>query len=470
MRSSGRARGLLLAGALVLAGAIPSRLGEPAASARVEASPAPVEALPSPAPEPIPGAPTPAPLTTAATGAPPAPPDPGKATGGAGTVGPEKQKPELTEIDRSLANVVKTLLERVAVHGTLDLDYVYNVADPPGITDVNRLRLNDPDSNSFEVGWVKLAVLRETTSANEWDAGFHLAFAAGREVVNTLSLDPNFLFQQPFNVAQAYVDLQTPTPLGNPLLLRAGRFYGWFGVESLDTALNPNFSLSWFTRFTPFTTTGFGAGMNLGAGFRYMQYLVNGWDLVIDDNTGKTVGGQLSWEHIDAGAKVADYRVAFNWIWGPELPNDTRHDRTQLELAASAHPFPGTTFLAVADLGEGAVSTTTLPAALQRLTGKFGGVMLIARQELGEVSKDFYRVALAGRIEVWRDEGGLNSGLDQTLLDTTGTVEVHFTEFARLRFEVRRDQSSRDHFFVGHRGLPSSDQQVTLSVDAALSF
>ncbi|HZU97721.1 MAG TPA: outer membrane beta-barrel protein, partial [Planctomycetota bacterium] len=373
-------------------------------------------------------------------------------------------------IEKTISTTVKTLLERVALHGTLDLDYVYNVADPPGITDVNRLRLNDPDSNSFEVGWARLAVLRETTTANEWDAGFHLAFAAGREVVNTLSLDPHFLFQQPFNVAQAYVDLQMPTPVGNPLLIRAGRFYGWFGVESLDTALNPNFSLSWFTRFTPFTTTGFGAGMNLGAGFRYMQYLVNGWDLVIDDNAGKTVGGQLSWQHTDPDTKTADYTVAFNWIWGPELPNDTRRDRTQVELAASAHPFPGTTFLAVADFGEGAVSTTTLPASFSRLTGKFGGVMLIARQELGEVSKDFYRFAVAGRVEVWRDEGGLNAGLDETLLDTTGTFEVHFTEFARLRFEVRRDQSSRDHFFIGHRGLPSSDQMVTVSVDAALSF
>lgn len=417
-------------------------------------------------------------------------PGPGVATRpGQGTVGPGQQEPErapapgleerVQSAEQALRKAVGAAIPGLELHGTLDMDYVWNLNDPrKRRVDVNLLRVNDPDHDTFEVAWAKLALVRNVNASNEWDAGFHLAVAVGREVETTLSLDPHFLHGEAINLAQGYVDLQMPTPFGSPLLVRFGRFYSWFGAESLDTALNPNFSLSYFTTFTPFTTTGVGVGMDLALGFRYTQYLVNGWDVVVDDNDAKTVGGQLAWTHkADEKDAAPDVALALNWIWGPEQPRDDKHARAQVELDGTLRPFDATTFLGALGYGQeehGAVARPVAlvggPGGVHGLTGKFGGAMAIVRQELGEVSKGFYRFAVAARVAYWRDQGGSKTGLDQALLDTTGTFELHFTEDGRLRFEVRRDGSTRRHAFVGRRGEQSRDEQVTVSVDAAFAF
>jgi hypothetical protein len=406
---------------------------------------------------------------------------------GAGAVGPGQQQPERAPaptLEESVRNAQETLRKAVSagfygieLHAFMDMGYVFNFNDPRnGRFNVNRLRLNDPDNNSFDLAWAKLAVLRNTTNVNEWDVGFHLELAVGREAANTLSLDPHFLFQSAFNVAQTYVDLQMPTPVGNPLLIRVGRFYGWFGVESLDTPLNPNFSLSYFANFTPFTTTGVGVGMNGPIGFRYMQYVVNGWDVVVDNNNSKTVGGQLSWTHVDSETALTDAVIAFNWIFGPEQPEKDKNNRTQFELDMTVRPTESTTLLGALGYGweeHGSVKRvgeTGQPLPPDTLTAKFGGAMIIARQEFANVRKGLYRFAVAGRLCYWRDQGGSKSGLDQSLFDSTATFEIHFTENGRLRFEWRRDASTRDHFFNGRRGLPTRPDQNTVTFDAAWSF
>jgi hypothetical protein len=385
-------------------------------------------------------------------------------------VGPKRQEPStLPEevVSTALTNpVITTLIGNVELHGSMLMNYVWNFNDPSDKRiGVNRFRLSDPDHNTFEISWAKLGFARPVSGKNEWDAGGRLELAAGRLAQLTLSLDRNFLFNEVFNVAQAFVDGQLPTPWGNPILFRLGRSYSWFGVESLDVPLNPNFSLSLLFNYTPFTTTGLSIGSDIAFGFRYTQYIVNGWDVVIDNNDAKTFGGQLAWTWPDP--KIT---IAFNWIEGPEQDNDNRDYRAEFELDAGFEPTPGTQLFGVLQYGQEDHSTVTTPTNNRIGRGKWSGALVTWRQTFYAVKKGLDRFAFALRVVLFRDQGGPRTRVDQGLVDVTATAEVHFTEFMRLGVEYRRDNSSKNDVFFGHRGELSREAQDTFSLNATLQF
>lgn len=368
-------------------------------------------------------------------------------------------------LEATLRNVVLAVADQVKVTGLVSGSYTWNLADPPGRRGTNLLRVSDPDHDTFAVTYAKLGLYRDPSGQNEWDAGFRAELAAGRLVEQTLSLDPDFNGGDEVNLANAYVQLQAPTPLGRPLTITAGRFYGWFGVESLDVPTNPNFSLSYFSNFTPFTNTGVGVGLELIDNLKYTQYVVNGWDLVFDNNDAKSYGGQLALTLDDPATTLA-----LNWLVGAEQADDEEDLRWLVELDLTTKLTDTTELRAALHYGqeEGAAQPGRAGGAVRGIA-KYGGAMLIVRQEFLEVREGFRRLAVGARTGFWRDEGGSKSGLSQTLTDVTGTFEVRFTEFASLRFEWRHDHSNRA-FFLGGRGLPSQHHQDTASVELNFRF
>lgn len=358
----------------------------------------------------------------------------------------------------TLGSVVTTLSEEIKLTALVSTSYTWNLANPPFHRDANRLRVNDPDHDTFELTYAKLGVYRDPSGENDWDAGFRAEFAAGRQVETTLSLDPEFNGGDELNLAQGYVVLQAPTPLDGPITITFGRFYGWFGIESLDTPTNPNFSLSHFSNFTPFTNTGVGVGFDLVKGLRYTQYVVNGWDLVFDNNDGKSYGGQLTWT-LDQPATT----LALNWLAGPEQDGDEDDVRWLVELDLITKITQTTEVRAALHYGQ------EEGAAVGGGVAKYGGAQVVLRQELYEVREGFRRFAVAGRVASWRDQGGSKSGTDQTLVDLTGTFEVRFTEWASARFEWRHDQSN-EAFFFDHDGQPTQHHQDTASVELNVRF
>lgn len=260
----------------------------------------------------------------------------------------------------------------IRLYGHVQASYTYNLVDPDQRKGASRLRLSDPDHNAFGIPYAKVGLARALSRRNEFDAGFRLEVGAGRMVEEVF--EDRTLGDRGITVPQAYVDLQLPTPY-NPLQLRLGRQYSWFGVESLDLYKNPNFSLSPLTLAVPKTVTGLSAGMDLGGGFRYTQFLVQGWDRVEDDNDAKTFGGQLAW-------KANDLALSLNWIVGKERSNTSGsysqpedHTRWALELGARYQ----------------ATDSTELRASLlygQDGGAKFGGFSVLASQGLFEVEDD----------------------------------------------------------------------------------
>lgn len=364
---------------------------------------------------------------------------------------PAPDEPEL------LLRVASSVTDQVRVTGVAVAMGAWNLADPPGHKNQNLLRVNDSDHASFTVSYAKLGLYREV-SGDSWDAGFRVEVGAGRMVEGVFSLDPDFNGGSEINLVQGHAQLQAPGPFG-PLLLSAGRTYGWFGVESLDLVSNPNLSLSYFANFTPYTNTGVWLGSDLPGGLRYTQFVVNGWDLVLDQNDAQSYGGQLTWSDEQLGLTVVG-----NWLVGAEQPGNESDLRWLTELDVTWRPTAWTELRGALHYGQ------EEGAALGGGTAKYGGVMAIARQVLLRSESGVDRLAVAGRLTWWRDQGGSKTGLDQGLVEATATLELGFTAWAKLRCEYRHDSSSESGFFLGHRGLPTRRHQDTLAIDLAVSF
>jgi len=344
----------------------------------------------------------------------------------------------------------------IRLYGHVQASYTYNLVDPDQRKGASRFRLSDPDHNAFGIPYAKIGLARALSGRNELDAGFRLEVGAGRMVEEVF--EDRTLGDRGITVPQAYVDLQLPTPY-NPLQLRLGRQYSWFGVESLDLYKNPNFSLSPLALALPKTVTGLSAGMDLGGGFRYTQFLVHGWDRgVEDDNDAKTFGGQLAW-------KANDLALSLNWIVGEERSNGSgsfSHPEDELrwavELGARYQP----------------TLSTELRASLlygQDGGAKFGGFSVLVSQGLFEVEDEgFHRLTASLRGSYLRDQGGSRTGIDQALGEVTTTLALNFTKNASLRLEHRHDFSSADDAFLGSRGRSTRSGQDTFALALHYAF
>ena len=98
-----------------------------------------------------------------------------------------------------------------------------------------------------------------------------------------------------FDLTQAYVDIGVP--VGNGLLVRAGKMVTHMGYELIEgyDGYNDNYSRSiLFGYAIPFTHTGVKASYAFSSKIAAMVEVVNGWDLLRDNNHSKSLGAQIA--------------------------------------------------------------------------------------------------------------------------------------------------------------------------------
>ena len=78
----------------------------------------------------------------------------------------------------------------------------------------------------------------------------------------------------------------------------------------------------------PFTHTGLKASYTFNSKVGAMFEVVNGWDLLRDNNHSKSLGAQLTL------SPAAPISVVLNWIGGPELANDNNRKRNVFDIVA----------------------------------------------------------------------------------------------------------------------------------------
>ena len=326
----------------------------------------------------------------------------------------------------------------ISFSGLVDGYYNLNFNHPA--SRYNQLRNFDVQANQFSLNMAKLTMEHAAEPVGfRVDLGFGKAF----DLVHGGETAPSAVR----NLQQAYVSWKPSGAKG--LQLDFGKHVTMAGAEVIETHSNWNYSRSLlFAWAVPYYHMGLRASVPAGEHFTAGFHLVNGWNNVEDNNTGKTVG--LS------GALAAGPVTWFNnYYAGPEKTgtNDGwRHlyDTTVLVSGSQASAYFNF------DYGVDKMAAGGSDSA-------WYGVAGAARFALSE------NVAIAPRLEWFKDRDGFSTGVAQTLKEFTITGEYNWAEGLLGRLEYRRDWSDQP-FFERGTSLAAGKSQTTLLVGLVAFF
>ena len=388
-------RFLPLLAVLAALGAAPAR-GAAAQPAPVpEATPTPTAvaaATPAADPTPAPGPTAPAPDPTPAPAAPAAE---AAATPEAGA--PVKPAPvELTSF--------------------VDTYYGYFFNKPTGNVP---LRNFDTNHNTFSLGLIEIAAEQKVTTANR--LGFRLDLEAGHTADLVNAYEPGGLdFLK--NVEQAYGSYL----FGSKVQVDVGKFVTSHGAEVIETKDNWNYSRSLlFALAIPYYHAGVRASVPVNDKLSFVGMVVNGWNDVVDNNSGKSwcVGATLK-----PSPKLT---LVQNVMGGPEQKDNAHDKRFLADTVLTVNPTDKLAFMANYDYGTDTVSG---------LKVKWQGLALYTRLQ----ATPYW--AITPRFEWYDDRDGFTTGLAQKVKEITVTSEQKLGGKLLTRIEYRRDFSDQPYF------------------------
>ena len=292
--------------------------------------------------------------------------------------------------------------EPISFSGFVDLAAIFNANQPashenfvPG-TGTTGKRANEWMLNLAQVQWTRL------TSAQQ-PIGFTLSLVAGdgSEIVHAGEPDGGDAFRHIYQASLAY-------RLPSGVLLEGGIFPSHIGLEGFYSKDNWNYTRSWLGELSPYYQAGVKAGYAFNEHWSGQLHVLNGWQIIHDNDDGKAVGTQLAYANGPLSASFNTY-VDSDRKFGDVVV--THRISPRLQLGASV------------DLGR------------DRDANWRGGGAYV-RYAFGD------RHALAARAEQFRDPDAGISGASQTLREVTLTYELRPHEHLILKFETRYDRST----------------------------
>jgi hypothetical protein len=165
---------------------------------------------------------------------------------------------------------------------------------------------------------------------------------------------------------------------------------------------------------------------------------LNGWNNIIDTNTGKTYGASFAW------TPSKKFSLIENYLAGPEQIRNNGDWRQLSDTVVTYSPTSKLSFIANYDYGR-----DHLPAALDSVywTGIAGYIKY--------TFDDKY--ALATRYEYYNDHSGFTTGMPQHFNGVTGTFERKVAGSLITRLEYRHDMSNQPSFVKGSSPVKGQD-------------
>jgi hypothetical protein len=338
----------------------------------------------------------------------------------------------------------------VKVSGYVTSSYVY-ASKPTGRAIVGRLYDRFHDQFIFNAARISF---EKSVATDKVDAGFRVDALFGQNAAPIQSVGLKLGDQG--DLPQAFVTLNLPTGKGNYVQFKAGKMWTLLDVEVVDEVLNPNFSHGYaYIYLTNFTNTGFGIDAKFSSKVDAQLRLINGWDVVEDNNTGKSFMGRVGITPSDRAA------LAFLGYYGPEQAGNVSNKRYGGEFVGTFKPASATTFYAQFDAGAEQGIGSGGAAAKWWGAGVWG---------VFDVDS---KVALAVRGDYMDDrDGARTSGVlgfpvapGRKIGSGTVTLNVKSWPHALVRPEIRVEHSNRDDF-----GNPGGLSATQLTFGLALSY
>ena len=324
--------------------------------------------------------------------------------------------------------------------GLVDGYYTFNFNHPASAT--NGLYNFDTAANQFSLNMAKLSM-----SHSADPIGFQVDFGFGHAFDMINGIDNNGLRTK--NIEQAFVSWK-PKGKDSGFQMDFGKFVTSAGAEVIESNANWNYSRSLlFSWAIPYYHMGFRATETKGhftGGFQ----LVNGWNNVEDNNSGKTLGfvgnittKKISWMN--------------NYYTGPENPGTNTGWRNLYDTTVLFTPADKFNAYVNFDYGQNKSGSGSLES-----TAKWYGVAGAAKIQMNDHN------AITPRIEWFKDQEGFETGVAQKVKEFTFTYEYKWTRGLLARLEYRRDWSNKNFFERGSTG--SSDHQDTLALGIVAFF
>src|SRR6266850_2761704 len=222
----------------------------------------------------------------------------------------------------------KTLWEEHTLFAYIENSYVWNLGRT-GRHDVNELRLYDFDAG-YTFNIAEFSIKKDPSE--KYPFGYGLVVTAGVDSQKNHAIgifrdkDDNFPFRNTpwFDLQEAYVSGRIP--VGEGLVVKAGKFVTLLGYEVIEAPNNLNFSRSFlFSLAIPLTHVGALVTYPVFDWLSITAGPVVGWDVAKDNNSAMSVMGQI------ALTPIKDFTTALNFITGPEQNSNNHNVRTVLD-------------------------------------------------------------------------------------------------------------------------------------------
>jgi hypothetical protein len=334
--------------------------------------------------------------------------------------------------------------EGITLNSFLSFRYSYNFSALE--TRKNLYRVFDVEDNTFIIDVLELAL--EKPALKEGEIGFCCHLTAGSsvsKVARSSGLDMGDL-----DFHQMYVRYIVPWQQG--ITLDFGKFVTPCGLEIIEgyDGYNDNASRSFLFGYAiPFTHTGVRAAYKFSDRVAMTLMIVNGWDNAIDNNTSKTLGGQL------ALSPAGGLKIYANVVYGPEQTDNDSNNRILGDFVIThALAEQWTAGLNIDYATEKNPSPTCAEA-------RWDGFAAYLRFDM------LPQFSLSARAEHFGDHQGFRTGVAQTLTEATLTPECRITKNFVLRMELRKDWSDKDVF---QKGTTATNTQTTLQFNTLFVF
>ncbi|HEX9019677.1 MAG TPA: porin [Nitrospirota bacterium] len=325
------------------------------------------------------------------------------------------------------------------------------VAGGPGSE--NNLRVFDHKANSFTLDLAQIVFARDPAasaigykvklSAGETAKWIHARGLSGAPLTSPQSGEGT----DSIDITEAYVSYTAP--VGKGLRFDLGKMVTYFGAEVIEAIDNPNYSRSLlFDYAIPFTHTGLKMSYAFTDAVNASFHVVNGWDNATDNNTGKCVGVNIN---LTPSEKVSG---SVNFMEGPEKDDNTRENRSLLDLVATIKPIKPLSIILNYDDGK---EEHVLPSGGD---AKWSGFAGIVKYDFN----DTYSLSVRG--ELFDDKDGFRlptstPGVSQKVTEFTVTPEIRTASGIILRPEYRHDSSDKQTF---DNGTKKSQDTIALGV------
>ena len=330
--------------------------------------------------------------------------------------------------------------------GRVSAYYTYNANHPASMT--NQLYNFNVKANQLSLDMAEFNLSHTADPVGfELDLGFGRAF----DIIAGSEQQPS-IFR---NIRQAYVSLRPPE--GKGFDVDFGKFVTSAGAEVIETDTNWNYSHSllfaWAIPYYHFgIRTSFPVGKHFTGGFQ----VVNGWNNVEDNNSGKTIG-------LTGALVTKKFSWFTNYYVGPENAGTNSGWRNLFDTTLLLTPTGKVNAYINFDYAQNKMPTGALTVT-GKDTGKWYGIA--AAVHLQATSK----WAFTPRIEWFKDRDGLAiGGPPQDMKEFTITGEYKMVEGLFGRAEYRRDWSNQPFFDRG-LDLGVHKNQDTLSLGLLAFF